>query len=67
MEYEEEDMEEHIDVDNDGYNKEDEVQSVEVFSGILLKNLTRVPLGKVLVEHIQYLKEHPLGLEWYSK
>ena len=33
-------MEEHIEVDNDGEDEEDEAQSVEFFSGILLKNLT---------------------------
>ena len=33
-------MEEPIEVDNEGYNEEDEIQSVKVLSGRLLKNLT---------------------------
>ena len=41
-------MEEIIEVDNDIYDEEDEVQSVEVLSGRLWKKLTQVPLGKGL-------------------
>ena len=41
-------MEEIIEVDNDIYDEEDEVQSVEVLSGRLRKELTQVPLGKGL-------------------
>ena len=67
MEYEEEYMEDPIEVDDDGDGEEYEVQSVEVLSGILLKNLTRVPLGKGLADHIQDLKERPSGWEVYAK
>ena len=42
MEYEEEYMEEHIGVDNDGDDEEDEVQSVEVLSGRLMNKLMRL-------------------------
>ena len=34
---------------------------MEVLSGILLKKLTRVPLVKVLAEHIQDLNKRTLG------
>ena len=60
-------MEEHIEVDNYGDDEEDEVHSVEVLSGILLKNITQLPLGKCLTEHIHYLKERPSGWELYAK
>ena len=55
-------MEDPIEVDDDIYDEEDEVQSVDILSGILLKKLTRVPLGKVLEEHIEYFKKRPLFL-----
>ena len=67
MEYKEEDTEEPIEVDYDGYDGEDEVQSVEVLPGRLLKKFTQVPLGKGLAEHIQDLKERPSGREAYAK
>ena len=42
MKYEEEDMEETIEVDNERDNEEVEVQSVEVLYVILLNKLTQV-------------------------
>ena len=67
MKYEEEDMEETIEVDNERDNEEVEVQSVEVLYVILLNKLTQVTQGKGLAEHIQDLKELPSGKEAYTK
>ena len=60
-------MEYPIELDDDGYDEEDEVQSLEVLFGRQLKKLTQVPLGKVLAEHIRYFKECQLCWEAYSK
>ena len=56
MKYKEEDMEDPIEVEDDGEGEENGVQSVEVLSGRSPKKLTWVALGKILADHIQNLK-----------